>query len=191
MARGKVAFQDAAPPLFEQAPFARPVLDYARNLPVRPLHAVTETHGVYPPVVEHRPGIHRHRVGVVQEKRPLPRYLADVPAEIEDGRDVALPVHDPARAEGVPHALVHAILQRDVDVLCKRFEPPDARAVHHVVRPRERPATVTRRDDLGWKMVISKILLADPRDHLEVPRVDVGECELRIPKLRNNKDVAE
>ena len=91
------------------------------------LDAVAETDGIDLAVVDRRPGVHRHRVGVVQELRARLGDLADVVAEIEDDRDVALAVEDAAGADRVADALVDAIFQRDVDVVPISFEAADAR----------------------------------------------------------------
>ena len=62
---------------------ACPVLDAARDLPVRALHAVAQADRLDAAVVVAGPGVHRHRVGVVQEQRIGLGDLADVPAEVE------------------------------------------------------------------------------------------------------------
>ena len=77
-----------------------------------------------PPYSIGGPGVHRHRVGVVEEQRAGLGDLADVLAEIEDHRDVALAVEDAAGADRVAHALVDAVLERDVDVVAKASSPP-------------------------------------------------------------------
>jgi hypothetical protein len=56
------------------------------------------------------PRVHGVRVRVVQEQGVGPGDRANVPAEVEYARDIALSVHDAAGAEGVSDALVHAIL---------------------------------------------------------------------------------
>ena len=57
-------------------------------------------------------------------------------------RDVPLAVHDAAGAERVAHALVDAVLERDVDVAAEGLQPADARAVDDVIGAVERPAAV-------------------------------------------------
>src|SRR5919109_4332594 len=54
------------------------------------LDAMAKADGLDLSVLDRRPGVHRHRVGVVQEPRSSLRHLANIPAEIEDDRNVAL-----------------------------------------------------------------------------------------------------
>ena len=90
------------------------------------------------PMVSHlavfvrRPGVHRHRVGVVEEQRAGCGDLADVLAEVEDDRDVALAIQDAAGADRVADALVDAVFQRDADVVREGLEPADADAADDV-----------------------------------------------------------
>ena len=91
-------------------------LDAVGDLPVRALHAVAQTDGLHAAVLVAGPGVHRHRVGVVEEERARFGDLADVLAEVEQRGDGALGVHDAAGAERVADALVDAVLERDVDV---------------------------------------------------------------------------
>ena len=98
------------------------------------LDAVAEADRVDLAVLDRRPGVHRHRVGVVEEERAGLGDLADVLAEVEDDRDVALAVEDAAGADRVADALVDAVLQRDVDVVGIGLEAADADAADDVAR---------------------------------------------------------
>ncbi len=91
------------------------------------LHAVAETDGIDPAVFERGPGVHRHGVGVVEEQRARLGDFADVLAEVEDDRNVALAVEDAAGADGIADALVDAVLQRNVDVGRRRLPSPPTR----------------------------------------------------------------
>ena len=69
-------------------------------------------------------------------------------AEVEQRRDGALGIHQPARAECVAHALVHAVLQRDVNVGLERRQPALADGADHIIGAGERSASVGRGDQL-------------------------------------------
>ena len=66
---------------------------------------------------------------------------------------VALGVHDAARAERVADALVHAVLQRDVDVGLERFQPALADHADDVVGVGDGAAPVGRRLDVRRQAV--------------------------------------
>ena len=104
------------------------------------LDAVAEADRIDLAVLDRRPGVHRHRVGVVQELGAGLGDLADVPAEVEDDRDVALAVEDAAGADRVADALVDAVFQRDADVVGIGLEAADADAADDVARAFERLA---------------------------------------------------
>ena len=96
-------------------------------------------------VVDRRPGVHRHRVGVVEQPRirlsatsRMSRQKSSI-----DGID-ALAVQDAAGADRVADALVDAVVQRDANVVCERFEPADAHAIDDIVRAFQRPPAVGR-----------------------------------------------
>src|SRR5919202_434486 len=101
----------------------RPSLDAPGDLPVATLHSVTQTDGPDASILVACPDVHRHRVGVVQKQRVRLGDLSDVPTEVEQSGNRALAVHNTAGADRVAHALVHAVLQGDVDVRLERLQP--------------------------------------------------------------------
>ena len=105
----------------------------AGDLAVAPHDAVAETEGLDPAEVVGGPGEHGVRVAVAEHHAAGGAHFADVAADAEDVGDAALPVHDPARAEGVAHALVHAVLERDVDVGLEGLQPAHAGHVDDVL----------------------------------------------------------
>jgi hypothetical protein len=118
----------------------------AGDLAVAVLDAVAEAHGAHARI-ERGPGHHGHGVGVVEQQRALLGHLPDVAAEVEHGGDAALAVEDAARADRVAHALVHAVLERNADVVGESLQAPDAHHVHDVARARESLAAVRRGGD--------------------------------------------
>ena len=103
------------------------------------LDAVAEADRIDLAIFDRRPGVHRHRVGIVEELRAGLGDLADVLAEVEDDRDVALAVENAAGADRIADALVDAVFQRDADVVGIGLEPADAHAAHDVARARRSP----------------------------------------------------
>ena len=89
------------------------------------LDAVAKADRIDLAVFDRRPGVHRHRVGVVQELRARLGHLADILAEVEDDRDVALAVEDAAGADRIADALVDAIFQAGCGY--RRHRPPGRR----------------------------------------------------------------
>jgi len=83
------------------SPFALcPVLDAARDLAVGALHAMAQSHVLTLPYFW-QAHVFMPWVRVIEEEGTGFGDLADVLAEIEQGGNGALGVHDPARAEGI------------------------------------------------------------------------------------------
>ena len=168
----------------------RPQLDAAGDLPVRALHAVAQADGLHAAVLVAGPGVHRHRVRVVQEEGVRLGDLADVLAEVEQFEDGALRVHDAAGAERVAHALIHAVLQRDVDVELERLQPALADRGDDVVAVGDGLAAVHGRDELGGHAAGFQIAAAQLAHHVQVALGNVHEGEDGIGELRHGDDVA-
>ena len=117
------------------------------------LHAVAEADDIDAAILLGRPGVHRHGVGIVEEQRAGLGDFADVLAEIEDHRDVALAIEDAAGADGVADALVDAVFERDRDVGGEGLEPADADAAHDVAGAGDGVAAVGGGGDLGRQLV--------------------------------------
>ena len=149
--------------------------DAVGDLPVRALHAVAQADRLHAAVLVAGPGVHRHRVGVVQEQRARFGDLADVLAEVEQRGDGALGVHDAARAERIAHALVDAVLQRDIDIELEGFQPALADHADHVIAVRDGRAAVEGREDLRRQPVGLDIALAQLGDHIQVALRDIRE----------------
>ena len=94
------------------------------DLPVSALHAVAQADGLDAAILVAGPGVHRHRVGVVEEQRAWFGHLADIFTEIQQGQDGALPVHDAAGAQRIAHALVYPVFEWDIDIRLEGFQPP-------------------------------------------------------------------
>ena len=165
--------------------------EHGRDLVAAVLDAMAEPDGVDLAVFERRPGVHRHRVGVVEEARPGGRHLADVLAEVQDDRDVALAVEDAARADRVADALVDAVFERDADVIGIGLEAADADAADDVVRALERLAAIGGRGDGGGQPVGLDHAVEHLPDHRKAVLADVGQCELGVAQLRDRHDVGE
>ena len=160
-----------------------------RDLAVAVLHAMAQAHRLHPAMFQRRPGQHGHRVGIVEEPGALLRLFADVAAEIENGRNAALAVHDAARADRIAHALVDAVFERNADVVGKRLQPADAHATDHIARAIKRRAPVGGGGDLGVQAVDLDRAPQDLRDHVEVVRIDIGQRDLDVVELGHLPDV--
>ena len=117
--------------------------------------------------------------------------LAHISAEVSHRRDDTLTVHDTAHAEGIAHALIHAVLEGDVYVRCEGLQPAHAYGIDDVSRAPQSLASVGRRLDFDTQTVLVNVPLAQPCDHVQVLLVDVGESDLNVGKLRNRQDVCQ
>ena len=117
--------------------------------------------------------------------------LADVLAEIEDDRNVALAVEDAAGADRIPHALIDAIFQRNADVVGIGLEAADAHAADDVAGALDRLAAVGRGSHLRRKLVRIDDLQQDRLDHLEVVLADVGQRDLDVAQFRHAQNIGE
>src|SRR5690606_16082661 len=133
--------------------------------------------------------VHRHRVGIVEEQCAGFGNLADVLAEIENHRNVALAIENAARTDGIANALVDAVFQRNRDIGGKGLQPAHTHAAHDVARARNRLAAVGGGGDLRGQFVDRNDLLDDLPDHVEIVRVDVGQCEFDVSELGYFQDV--
>ncbi len=162
-----------------------------RDLFAAVLDAVAEPDRIDLAVLDRRPGVHRHGIGIIEERRAGLRHLGDVAAEIQDHRDVALPVEDAARADRIADTLVDAVFQRNPDVVRVSLQSADPYAADHIPRTLERPASVRRRGDPCRQPVRLDHTVDQPLDHGQVVLADVGQRELHVLELGNGHDVAD
>jgi hypothetical protein len=155
------------------------------------LDAVAETDRVDLAVFDRRPGVHRHRVGIVEELGAGLSHLADVLAEIQDHRNVALAVEDAAGADRVADALVDAVLQWNANIVGIGLEAADAHAADDVARTFQRLAAVGRRRHPRGQFVRLDDPVEDRLDHGEVVLAQIRQRELDVPELRHGKNVGE
>ena len=167
------------------------MLDHAGDLAVPPLHPVAQPDGSDPPVGVAGPGVHRHRVGVVQEQRTRLGDLANVPADVQQRGDGALAVHDAPGADGVADALIDAVLQRDLDVEFEGFQPPLPDGADHIVGVPQRLTPVRGRRQGGGEVIRGDVALAQLRHHVQVVPVYVHQGDVRVLKLRHRQDVLQ
>ena len=112
-------------------------------------------------------------------------------AEIQQGRDAALAIHDAADAQGVAHALVHAVFEGDFNIRFEALQAADAHAVHDIPGALEGLPTVGGGLDLRFDAVGLQIPLAELRHHLQVLFADVRERHFEPPQLRHMHDVGK
>src|SRR5690606_23965698 len=109
--------------------------------------------------------------------------------EIEDDRDFALAVENAACADGGAYALVDTIFERDGNVAGKGLKPADADAAPDVAGAGEGLAPVGGRRDLGRQIVDRDDGLDDLPHHVEIVRIDIGQCEFDIGKFGDLQQV--
>jgi len=120
------------------------------------LDAVTEAERVDLAVLQGRPGIDRHRVGVVQEQRAALRDLANVAAEIEnDGNVCAGHRRIPPAQIVFADALVDAVFQGNPYVVRISFDPADPHAADDVAGALVSPPSIGRRGHFCRQLVDS------------------------------------
>ncbi len=161
------------------------------DLPPAMLHAVAEPDRLDLSVVDGRPGVHRHRVGVVQEPDSGLADLADVLAEIEHDGNRPLPIEHAPGADRVADALVDAVLERNANVVCEGRKSSDPCAVDDVAGALERSPSIGRRLDQRRQMVRLDDRFQDLPDHAEVAFVDVGERDIDRLQLGNAEHVRD
>lgn len=136
-----------------------------------------------------RPGVHVHRIRVVEQRDAWFGHRADVAADVAQGGDGALGVHETAGAESVTDALVDAVRKGDVDVALEGLDAPLADRADDIVGVGEGVAAVGHRVDRGGQLVGRDVTPVQPRDHVEVARGDIGECESGVRQLGHGQDV--
>ena len=112
------------------------------DLRVPALYAVAKPHRIDAAVFQGGPGIHDHGVGVVEKERVGGADFADVLAEGQHLRNIALAIHDATGTERVADALVDTVFERDIDVEREGVEAADARGVEYVVGAVEGAAAI-------------------------------------------------
>ena len=97
-----------------------------------PLNATA--HGFNTAVLQRRPSVSSPaRIGVVEEESVLSGHFTDIFTECQNLGNITLATHDTAGAEGIAHALVDAVFQRNIDVELECVEPADPARIQRVV----------------------------------------------------------
>ncbi|MCY1299151.1 hypothetical protein D9M70_486680 [compost metagenome] len=152
---------------------------------------MAETDRVDLAIFDRRPGVHRHRVGIVQELRTRFCDRADILAEIENDGNVALAVEDAAGADRIADALVDAIFQRNADVIGIGFQTADANAADDVARTFQRLQPIGRRRHLRRQAVDLDDSVEDRLDHLQIAGTEVGQRHFDITQFRHGENVGK
>src|SRR6266550_4783861 len=85
----------------EEALAFGPVLNTTGNLPVRSLYPMAQANRLHSTILVACPGVHRHRVGIIEKECPRLGNFTHIFAKGEEGRDSPLSIHEPARTDGV------------------------------------------------------------------------------------------
>ncbi len=159
------------------------------DFPMGTLHPVTQAKGFHPAIFIAGPGVHRHGIGVIQEQRPRFGHFADIFADTKQLGDRALGIHDPAGADGIAHALVDAIFQRDIDIQLESFQAALADHANHIIAILDSLPPVGGADNLSRQAVGLDVALAELGNHIQVHRVDIHEGEGRIGEFGDGQDI--
>ncbi len=155
------------------------------------LHTMAKTDRIDLAIFDRRPGVHRHWVGVVQEFHVRGTYFADILAEVEDHRDVALTIKNAASTDGVAHALVDPVFQRNGDVVSIGLQTTHANATDDISSPLECPPSVSRCRDFGRQIIGLNDRLEDLADHAEIVLAEIRQSDFDIAKLRHTQNVGK
>ena len=166
-----------------------PLLDAAGDLPVAALHAMAEADRAHAAVLVAGPDVHRHRIRIVEEEGVGLAHGADVGADVEQGRNGALTVHDAASANGIADALVDAVLEGNVDIQLKGVEPALAHDRDHVVGVGDGFAAVGCGRDGGGQAVGVDVPLRQLHHHLQIAGVDVHKGEVGVSQPGHGENV--
>ena len=161
------------------------------NLAPTVLNAVAEADRVDAAVVDRRPGVHRHRIGVIEKAR-APRKLGDlanIPTELQDRADRTLAVHDAAGADRVADTLIDPIFQRNADVVGEGFKTADANAIDDIARAFQRLPTIGGGGDPGRQAADRHDPFENPPDHRQIVLIDVGQREFHALEFRHAENV--
>ena len=107
-------------------------LEQPRQQVVAALHAVAKADGLHVAVIQRRPGVHGHWVGVV-EQHMTGSVALDLLAKFQNHRHRALSVEQAAGTDGVADALIDAVFQRDFHVRAETLQAADPRRVDDVI----------------------------------------------------------
>jgi len=99
------------------------------------LHTVTKANCGHLTILVTSPGNHGIGVSVVEHDATFCGHFLNILTELKDLGYPPLTVHDPTRAEGVPHTLVDAIFQRDLNVLFKCLQSTNPNDVDNYLAP--------------------------------------------------------
>lgn len=155
------------------------------------LHAMAEADRIHLAIFDGRPGIHGHGVGIVQEFCAGCRDFANILAEIQNDRNVALAIKNAAGADRIAHTLVDTVFQRNANVVGIGFEPTDPHAGDDVFRALQRPTAVRMRGHLYRKTIGLNHLVEDRPDHIQIVLADIRQRDFDVAKLRHAQEIGE
>ena len=136
------------------------------------------------------PRIHGIRVRVIEQQRMVVRHVPNIAAKLQNLRDIALAVHDAARANRVADALVNAVFQGNVHIHLKRFQAAYSGEIQHVIRALKPFAPVSRRRDFRGLPVGANVAFRQLRNLVLIALIDVNETKFGLFQFRNAKNVS-
>ena len=167
-----------------------PLLDRAADLPMCTLHPVAQADGFDPAVFVAGPGVHRHRVGIVQQDRAGLRDFADVFTKIQQGGNGPLGIHQAACTQRVADALIYPVLQGNIDVGLERFQAALPDHAEHIIGISEGLAPAGRRFHRRRQPVGRDVAPAKLRHHIHVMFGNIMEGKFGVGQLRHRQNIA-
>lgn len=117
--------------------------------------------------------------------------FADILAEIEDDRNVALTIENAAGADRIADALIDAVFQRNADIFGVSLQTADADAADDVARAFQRLAAIRRRRHARRQLVCFDDPVEDRLDHRQIVLTHIRQRKFNVAEFRHAEDVGE
>jgi hypothetical protein len=135
------------------------------------------------------PGIHGHRVCVVEKESVWFGYFPNVTAELKQDGNGPLGIEQTTRPKGVSNALIDAVSERNVDVGLEGPKPSLADHADDVIGVGDGFTGVGAGFDFSRELVGLDVTTAKLLDHFQVARVNVHQGEGGILQFGNCEDI--
>ena len=169
----------------------RPIVNAFGNLVLCALNAVTEANGANASIFVSRPCQHTHRVGVVQKECVRLCHIPDITANVQNGGNPSLAVHDSAGAKGVTYTLIDSVFEGNIDVCgeCIQATLPDG--ANDVVRILEGFASVGCCGNGCGDAICQDVPLHELMHHREIVLIDVHQGKVCGSQLRDGQNIGD
>jgi hypothetical protein len=156
---------------------------------VRALDAVTQSNRLDTTILVAGPGVHCHRIGIVEKNCSRFGNLTDFFAQVEQFDDGALGIHNPASADGVTNTLVDTVFEWDIYIRLESFQPALANGGNDIIGVCDGRAAIHGRFYPGRQLAGPHIAFGQLIDHVQVSLGNVHQREMRVGQFRDGQDV--